>query len=284
MKLSRACALFLVIVSLFVPVASAGFLENVISTCDQIIFTTVHDTGEIVYPTGVQGSGTVLDALNMDKTNMDYGTFPASTYGKIVYSNADDPLTRIYQEESVLRAMVSMQDVNQARPTIQINMLLDDGSVEIHSYTFPATEGGLFSQVISFNHEPSYYDANNDGAIRMEIVHPDTADEVNIYSTYLYYTINSSITEPVAEEEEGETVVDDGGSSGGTVTDSSSNTGSSTVTDSDDNTDSGSITDSITSGGGLLFDEPVYTIPGFEAVFAVVGLLIVAWMVRRECE
>lgn len=267
MKLANLVALAVIIGIVCTPAASAGFVDDLI---DVIKFYTTSNL-EIIYPEYSSHSGDVVSPEMAIQPNIDYATFSSNEYGKIVLTNANDPFTRQYQSAGAM--YVRMQyEMMEAGTTFQVNTYRDDGSFDTQSISVVSAGSGnlAMSPNIQGNHDINYYDTNGDGVIKIEIIHPSGSPEMRVYQVDVSQAIDSTIPAPVVEEtvtEEDvtENIVDDI-----VPTD---------LKDDDSQEETVAPSEVTEKSTGI---NPVLTIPGFESVFALVGLIAVAWLVRRN--
>lgn len=269
MKCTSLLIMALVIGIVCTPAASAGLFEDVKETLTNIKFYVGTDA-EMVAPEYHSYSGTVINPENATESEPlgvlggslpsrdDYATFPANEYGKIVFKTENDPFTKQYQSDNYLYVLYGCNVQSSTQFTIRIHRDLY-GTYE----DFIIMEDQNTQAAVPFDFDINYYDADGDGIITIEVIHENTEPQLDFTYIEVLQSIDASIPEP---DDYNTTETD---TSSGSSVGSSSRIIASPVADE-------------VPVNGTLSNMPIVTIPGFESIFALAGLIVVTWFVRRE--
>ena len=269
MRCERLLVILLLVGALFVPTVSAGFWQDMSNYVAELNIAS-DGSSEYSWPVASSYEGAVVNYQQADGNAHDWATITGDQYGKIVYSNSNMPFVAEYQ--AIDGAWATVRYSMAESQTFQISIISDSGVKDTKScyiYDPSTTRVG-----VQFSKPINEYDTNNDGIVGFEVVHLAGEPELNIHMVTLYYTIDPTISVPGTVPEI-DPVVEDTTIEGGSGT-TSTDTGDSYTSVID------TLTGTDTERTTLL--EPVYTVPGFESVFAIIGLLVVVWMVRRQKE
>lgn len=149
----------------------------------------VYDTYEEVTPAAIAYSGTVTDYALMDGDSGS-GRFPSGTYGKVIFSNTNDVVTKTATSGG-FNVIMDHYDAtsNGVAGKMGARIVRDTGEQEFYEFTNIVDYDG-FWHLASFHpvNEFSYYDSNGDGAISIDLIH-DSSDANTIVVSKVFIQV-----------------------------------------------------------------------------------------------
>lgn len=171
---------------LLVAVLSAGCIDF-----------TVFSTYEEVAPTVVAYSGTVTDHTSMDSPTSDYGNFPASTSGMVLFRNSNDVVTKT-ATASGFNVIMDYTDstANGVAGKLTGVIVKDYGGNEEYAFTNIVDYDGYW-KLSGFHpaNDFGYYDEDGNGVVDIFLKH-DSSDANSITVRKVFIQVEYSTTPP----------------------------------------------------------------------------------------